>query len=429
MVIAGYDPTGGAGVLADMRAIRSVGARGYFITSCITFQTPDEVISIQPLNPEEILSDVEKTIKKFRPEYCKLGMLYSKKILHPLSDILSDENIKVVADPVFRASDGSMLCEKGYIKEYRKIILPITYLLTPNLQESLMLTGMEDAKAAAQALCRYGAQNVLIKGGDINGKNSIDILFDGRRFSEFSLPKIKGRFHGTGCIFSSIIAANLSKGKNLRTSIDEAKRILWGMMINSYRLNGFKSRILGECKDIDIPPKSAKGERFEVWFSLNRVVKKLVRVLPDYAIPEVGINFGYAVKKARDKRDVCALVRRIDRSRILNKLDFGASTHISRVILTAMKFNPDMRSALNLKYDGRLIDESRKIGMKVGCFDREEEPEGVSTMEWGTKKVIEEFGEVPDLIYDRGSVGKEPMIRLLGRNPEDLLRKIKSILC
>lgn len=428
IAVAGYDPTGGAGILADMRAFSLLEVEGYFVVTCLTFQTPDRVICIHPLNPRKIRDQIEKILEEFKPNYCKLGMIYSKDILSQISDVLEREEIRIVADPVFRASDGTMLCEEGYIEEYKRKILPISYLLIPNVYEAYKLAGTRNIRAAAQTIHEIGAENVLIKGGDLGGKNSIDTLFDGKKFFRFSLPRIGGRFHGTGCVFSSLVTANLSKGRGLRTSIDNAKRILWSMMKNSYSFGSHETRLLGKPREVDIPPKGIRGERFGVWFSLNKAVKKFVRVLPDYLIPEVGINFGYALDGAENEKDVCALVRRIDKSRLLGRLDFGTSRHISRVILTAMKFDKRVRSAVNVAYSERVILNSMRKGLKVAEFDREKEPEGVSTMEWGTRKAIEEMGEVPDMIYDRGGVGKEAMIRVLGRNPAEVVKKIITIL-
>ncbi|KAA0008661.1 MAG: hypothetical protein FE042_01350 [Thermoplasmata archaeon] len=428
LVIAGYDPTGGAGILADMKALSLSGARGHFIITCLTSQTPDRVISIEPLNVEKLCHQIEEALDRYEPKYCKLGMIYSRELLRCISALLEDREIKLIADPVFKASDGTQLCEDGYIDVYRRKIVPITYLLTPNMYELYQLTGIKDIRQAARNIIDMGAENVLVKGGDAEGKESTDVLFDGKKFYNFTLPRIDGKFHGTGCTFSSLIVANLSRGRGLKTSIAEAKRILWSMMLNSYKLENFESRLLGMPEEVDIPPKNTAGERFDVWLSLNRGVKRFVKIIPDHLIPEVGINFGYALSDAEGRDDVCALVKRIDRSRQLGRLDFASSTHISRVILTAMKFDKKIRSAVNLRYSENFISHSEKLNFTVANFDRGEEPENVSTMEWGTRVAIEKTGGIPDIIYDRGGIGKEAMIRILGRDPDDVVRKVEAVL-
>ena len=147
-------------------------------------------------------------------------------------------------------------------------------------------------------------------------------------------------------------------------------------------------------------------------------------------IPEVGVNFGFALPHASGPEDVCAIRGRLFRAGAevrAGEVDFGSSKHVATVILTAMKTDPSMSSGLNLRYDRSVVERARRRGMEVGSFDRSDEPEGRSTMEWGVERVAEERGGLPDLIYDLGSVGKEGMIRVLGRNPGDVLRKVRLL--
>jgi hydroxymethylpyrimidine/phosphomethylpyrimidine kinase len=148
-------------------------------------------------------------------------------------------------------------------------------------------------------------------------------------------------------------------------------------------------------------------------------------------IPEVGMNLGYAVPLATSPDDVCSIIGRLTREGErfrADRVDFGASKHIATIILTAIRFDPETRCALNLKYDEKIVSHASKVGLRVSSFNREDEPGGSSTMEWGVESVIRSGKGVPDMIYDLGSVGKEPMIRVLGKNPEDVLGKVKKVL-
>jgi hydroxymethylpyrimidine/phosphomethylpyrimidine kinase len=111
----------------------------------------------------------------------------------------------------------------------------------------------------------------------------------------------------------------------------------------------------------------------------------------------------------------------------LGGLKFGASKHIARIILTAMRFDPQYRSAMNIKYSPKIIDLMSSLEFFISSFDRRTEPEETSSMEWGTEYAIKELGSVPDIIYDEGGIGKEPMVRILGKNPEDVLGKLRKI--
>ena len=108
--------------------------------------------------------------------------------------------------------------------------------------------------------------------------------------------------------------------------------------------------------------------------------------------------------------------------------EFGCSKHVASVILTAMNFDSSIRCAINIKYSEYNIEKCKKLGLKIGSFDRMYEPKQVkSTMEWGTSHAIKQLGYVPDIIYDTGSVGKEPMIRVLGINPDDVVKKVYKL--
>ncbi|HUL39350.1 MAG TPA: thiamine-phosphate synthase family protein, partial [Methanomassiliicoccales archaeon] len=107
---------------------------------------------------------------------------------------------------------------------------------------------------------------------------------------------------------------------------------------------------------------------------------------------------------------------------------FGSSRHVARIVLTAMRYDPEKRSALNLRYSEVNLRKLKSLGLKIGSFDRRKEPKGAKTMEWGTASAIERSGCVPDVIYDKGGVGKEPMIRVLGDCPANVLEKIQGLL-
>ncbi|HEC72215.1 MAG TPA: bifunctional hydroxymethylpyrimidine kinase/phosphomethylpyrimidine kinase, partial [Thermoplasmatales archaeon] len=185
-----------------------------------------------------------------------------------------------------------------------------------------------------------------------------------------------------------------------------------------------------------IPPVSSvnNSTKFSTWDELRKNVDKLIKILRSDLIPEVGINFGYALPNAKSIDDVCALTKRIRRSRnniiFDGKINFCSSRHIASIILAAMKKDRRKRSAMNIRYQKKVLDVCRKLGLSIGLFDRKEEPDYVkSTMEWGTSRVIEKTGFVPDIIYDEGDIGKEPMIRIIGDSPGEVVDKLNRIVC
>jgi hydroxymethylpyrimidine/phosphomethylpyrimidine kinase len=162
-----------------------------------------------------------------------------------------------------------------------------------------------------------------------------------------------------------------------------------------------------------------------------RDVKEAVSILADSPefvklIPEVGCNIGMAIPGARNYEDIAAVEGRIVRYRgranPVGCVDFGVSRHIARTIFTALHENPDIRAAMNVKYTEEILEACREMGLGISSFDRAEEPEDVSTMDWGISEAIKGYGGVPEVIYDEGGVGKEPMVRLLGTGASEVAK-------
>ncbi|UCH89365.1 MAG: phosphomethylpyrimidine kinase, partial [Thermoplasmata archaeon] len=157
----------------------------------------------------------------------------------------------------------------------------------------------------------------------------------------------------------------------------------------------------------------------------------LESILVGELIPEVGINFGFALPAAKNTSEICALEARIIKTsggvQSTGGLAFGASSHVARIILSAMQTDLRYRSALNIRYTKELIEAAESAGLTLGTFQRAEEPEGESTMEWGTRTAIEQLGFVPDLIYDEGGAGKEPMVRVLAQTPQEAVEKVSKL--
>jgi hydroxymethylpyrimidine/phosphomethylpyrimidine kinase len=154
--------------------------------------------------------------------------------------------------------------------------------------------------------------------------------------------------------------------------------------------------------------------------------------LPSSFVAEVGMNLGYALPHATTHDHVCALNGRLIKTKegvqACGNINFGVSKHIASVILAATAYDSTIRCAINLRYSKQHLALCKKAGFTIGTFDRKKEPQTASsTMEWGTTQAIQAKGGVPDVIYDTGGLGKEPMIRVLGKNPADIIQKIKTI--
>lgn len=435
MAIAGSDPSGGAGVQADLKAFTILGLHGITVVTCITAQNTKQVKTTYKLPVEIIEKQIDVILEDLQPNAVKTGMLYDKEIVECVAKKIKKHNMKPIIDPVMIATSGDPLSNQNFIDALKKEMIPKSYILTPNIQEAETLTeikikNIKDVKHACKVLHKIGAKHVLIKGGHLHGKEVTDILFDGKEFQIFSLPRIKDRqAHGSGCTLSALITGFIVLGETPIEAVRKAKYMLWNMINKGYK-PGRGADILNYPSNIiiDIPPVFSTNEHFKVWLDVKTAVERLISFLTIDFIPEVGINIGYALPNAKKPDDICAINGRIAKTKEkplrCDLINFGVSKHIASIILAAIVIDPNCRCAMNLRYSEEIINKCKKAGFKIGSFDRIHEPNNVkSTMEWGTKQAIKKLGFVPDIIFDKGGIGKEPMIRILGKNPKDVINK------
>ena len=436
--IAGSDPSSGAGIQADLKSFSFLGLHGTTVVTCITSQNTRRVKKIHKLPVEIIENQIDVLFEDFNIDAVKTGMLYDEEIIKCVVKKISEYKLTPVVDPVMIATSGDLLSQNTFVNSFKKYLLPKTFMLTANIPEACELTGLrinsiKDFKKNCQKLFPFGPKYVLIKGGHLDTKNAIDTLYDSKNFYEFSLPRIPNKkAHGSGCTLSAIITGLLALGETPVEAVRKAKYIIWDMINQGY-IPGKGSDILNHSCEMIMPSTFPNNKYFDVWFELKNAIQKLVSILPPTFVPEVGMNFAYAVKNAQKLQEICAVNGRIfktkDKTMICGNIDFGSSKHVASVVLAAMSVDKNVRSAANICYSKNIIELCKKVGFSIGSFGRKNEPTNVtSTMEWGTKHAILKLGFVPDVIYDTGDIGKEPMIRVLGNNPEDVLSKLKKLL-
>ncbi|MFP4170064.1 MAG: bifunctional hydroxymethylpyrimidine kinase/phosphomethylpyrimidine kinase [Methanomassiliicoccales archaeon] len=431
LTIAGSDSGGGAGIQADLRAFSSLGVHGSSVLTCVTSQNTVRVGNIYPLPVEQVLSQMDAVLEDIEISAVKTGMLYSAPIARAVIGRLEEEDLPLVIDPVMVAGVGDPLHVSDFVEALRGTVVPAAHLLTPNRQEAEAITGTGiDSESSARAACRelvdMGAGSVLLKGGHMDGEEAVDLLLHDDQFHRFSSPRLDLRGHGGGCTLSSYIAGFTARGAELLEAVSRGKESIWQAYSTSYRVG----------KGVDIVDSSGPLRREAMRYTLMRDLEAAVRevetILPMGWVPEVGMNFVHALPGALSPSDVCGVQGRISvvEGRLTHPrcLSFGASKHVATIVLTAMRFDPGVRSALNLRYSEAHVQALKDSNLTLGSFDRADEPEEGSTMEWGTYRAISDLQEVPDAIFDRGGVGKEPMIRLLGESPEEVLVKLRAII-
>ena len=232
ITIAGSDPTGAAGIQGDLKTFFAFKVYGTAVVTAVTAQDSRGLKTVLPVDPATLRQGLRSAFFEVRPNTAKVGMVYNADIIREVALALKEAMVPfVVIDPMMVASRGGRLLEEDAISAFKEELIPLATLLTPNLSEAEILSGVkiessEDmAKAARRIEGEWGCQ-VLVKGGHLRGE-ALDILYDGREFREFSLPRLDREVHGTGCALSAGIAAGLALGLKLPEAIKRAKDYVW----------------------------------------------------------------------------------------------------------------------------------------------------------------------------------------------------------
>ena len=227
LIIAGSDSSGGAGIQADIKTVTCLGSYAMTAITAVTVQNSTGVKSVIPISANEIKSQITHSVKDIKPDAVKIGMLYSSRVVEKVIESLKKvKTNKVILDPVMIAKGGAKLINNEAIQVLKKKLIKYIYLVTPNIPEAELLTGVKiknkkDMIFAAKKMLNLGAKNVLIKGGHLKSKKVYDIFLNKSDFKVFVNSRHSTRnTHGTGCTLSSAITTYLSCGKSIKNACD-----------------------------------------------------------------------------------------------------------------------------------------------------------------------------------------------------------------
>lgn len=233
LTIAGSDSGAGAGIQSDIKTFRNFGVYGVTVLTAVTAQNSQGVQSSFSLPGKIIDAQLKSVFSDFDIRAVKTGMLASVEAVSAVIRNLKYKDVKIVIDPVMLSKNRFHLLDKSGIELLKSKLLPLAYLITPNLDEAEKLAGFRirsgyDLNLAAKKIYSYGCSNVLLKGGHFSGSLGItkghDVLFDGKKFISIKSEYVRSRnTHGIGCTLSAAIAASLAKGSTLSNAIIEAK--------------------------------------------------------------------------------------------------------------------------------------------------------------------------------------------------------------
>jgi len=247
LTIAGSDSSGGAGIQADLKTFEAFGVFGTSVITVLTAQNTQGVRDIYPVSPQFIKSQLDAVLSDFEVGAIKIGMLYSNEIIDVVRESIQDLNIPIVFDPVFISKAGSKLLNDDAI-ENMKSLFKYARVITPNIYEAKELFGYEFAHTPSLEAIFTQPCSVVIKNHKLEMKNhyrSIDTMYTKREKRVFDTPYISknNNTHGTGCSFSSAIAANLALGKSLEDSVAIAKKFVYVAINNAPQIGEGKGPI------------------------------------------------------------------------------------------------------------------------------------------------------------------------------------------
>ena len=231
LTIAGSDPSGGAGIQADLKTFHQFGVYGEAVVTLITVQNTVEVTRVKCLAADLVAQQIRAVVSDIPPMAAKTGALGNWEIIEAVASAAAGFDFPMVVDPVILSKHHAALLAADAMEALKTLLFPRAFLLTPNLEEAGMLTRSEvndlaSMRKAAEMLATMGPKAVLVKGGHLTG-DAVDILFYQGEWLEFTAPRIATQHtHGTGCTYSAAITASLAAGDDLCTAVRKAKRYI-----------------------------------------------------------------------------------------------------------------------------------------------------------------------------------------------------------
>ena len=307
-----------------------------------------------------------------------------------------------------------------------KFLIPLSTVITPNKFEAEILSEIKinskkSLQRAAKKIQNIGAKNVIITGVETNEQIS-DFILEQKKQYIISGKKISKINHGSGCNYSASLLFSLANGRSLKESVKFSKQFTFNSINNAKNIGG----------GIAI---TQIGNKDEIYDELTHAINKFIQIKNIYKnIPECQTNFVFSKKNPKSIKEILGVSGRIVKTgnsvTIAGDLAYGGSKHVATALLVMNKKFPEIRSAINLRYNRETISKLKKR-LIIASYDRSEEPTGIknkdgSSVSWGIKQAVKNLKNPPDVIYHKGDFGKEPMIIIFAKTPTSIIKKISK---
>jgi len=428
LTIGGSDPSSGAGIQRDVKTFDSLNAYGLTVVTAITSQNTSKFGLIQPASKKILKDQLDSVFSDFSIKGIKIGMVYNSEIIKTIHNQLKKFSGPIIIDPIIKSTTGGMLIQKSAISDFKKYLIPLATIITPNKFEAetilkMKINSTKSLERAAKSFLEIGAKGVVITGLQFEKDKIIDFVLTETTKEKIVSNKLKRVNHGSGCTYSSLMLFGLAQGKSISESASFAHRFTFDSIKKAQKIG----------KGIPI----TKLTKDKISFELSKAINQFIQIenITD-RIPECQTNFVFSKKNPSSENDVLGISGRIvkagDRAIQAGDLRYGASKHVAKALLIMNEKFPQIRSGLNLKLEDETVYKLKKKGFTVKSYDRTKEPkkykitEGAS-IKWGIKNALRGTKKPPDAIFHKGDFGKEPMIMIFGRSPKNVVEKVSNL--
>lgn len=394
LIISGLDPSAGAGLLQDIKISSVMGIRAYGIVSAFTTQNEQRVFAVNFRKWEDIRKELEVLPA---PRVIKVGLALPE-VVKSLRELFPGSTI--IWNVILESSSGFKFLDSEEVKKF------------VNYADYVVLNNEESEKIGKK-------EHFIITGGHENN-SQIKVIYKDKTFET---SRVRGEFHGTGCAFSTAVAGFLDLGYPIEESIRSSMKLVRKILEKSHEI-------------VETEKVAREWHRYDVLSTLDEILPFYLEI-GHLTVPEVGQNVSFALPWAKDEFEVGKFPGRLrlksGTAVSVSAASFNDKSHTSRMTVTMMKFFPHIRCTVNVRFKKEYIDRAKKKGLKIYHHDRSKEPEEIQknegkSMVWMIEQAISKLKSPPDIIYDEGWWGKEAMIRVFGRDPEETLEKIKLML-
>lgn len=441
LTIAGSDSGGGAGIQADLKTITMLGGYGASVITALTAQNTAAVTGIHAPSAKFVALQLKTVLDDIRVDAAKTGMLFSAPIIESVAAVLKGKAFPLVVDPVCVATSGAKLLQEDAVEAMRERMFPLADLLTPNLPEAELFTGMEirtrdDVFMAVKLLLKMGPKAVLIKGGH-NDSPAITDWFaasDGEPIPFMQQRVETDCTHGTGCTLSAAIATGLGSGLDMGQAILRAQEYLNLALRAGYRLGE------GGGPPNHLAPWIKERARASVLASVDDLGRRLVGAAGLRAmLPRGRANVAVAVPFADRQGDVAGfsggfITTAGDHVDVVGYPQFGGCPRTASLLLSVRRVLPDVGCAMTLGGGEALLRALDDLGVEIAWMDRENAPSYVSGdlgafEEWGGFTALSARPDAASVrgVGDPGGFGREPVVYLLAGDVHELLVELRKV--